>query len=115
MPSGRFCLLEIGATLTPVDRIETTLNGQTASNSARESCVSRIGMKHIATFAFGSLLLGSLAYAQAPSEPNSSASAATSSVVSPTDPNIETVRPSRIGSIEGDRFKHRRRPGQPAA
>lgn len=93
MPSGRFCLLEIGATLTPVDRIETTLNGQTASNSARESCVSRIGMKHIATFAFGSLLLGSLAYAQAPSEPNSSASAATSSVVSPTDPNIETVRP----------------------
>jgi hypothetical protein len=50
-------------------------------------------MKHIATFAFGSLLLGGLAYAQAPSESNSSASAVRSSVVSSTERSIEPVRP----------------------
>jgi hypothetical protein len=50
-------------------------------------------MKHIATFAFGSLLFGGLAYAQAPSESNSSASAVRSSVVSSTERSIEPVRP----------------------
>jgi hypothetical protein len=51
-------------------------------------------MKHIATFAFGSLLLGGLAYAQAPSESNSSPSAVRSSVVSSTERSIEPVRPA---------------------
>ena len=50
-------------------------------------------MKHIAKVAVGSLLLGSLAYAQAPSEPGSSASAATSSVISTTDGSIQPVQP----------------------
>lgn len=51
-------------------------------------------MKHIATFAFGSLLLGGLAYAQAPSESNSSPSEVRSSVVSSTERSIEPVRPA---------------------
>ena len=50
-------------------------------------------MKHFAKFAAGSLLLGSLAYAQAPSAPNSSASAVRSSVVSSTERSIEPVQP----------------------
>jgi len=56
------------------------------------SCVSRICMKHFAKFAAGSLLLGSLAYAQAPSEPSSSAPVG-ASMVSPRDRSIEPLRP----------------------
>jgi hypothetical protein len=50
-------------------------------------------MKRVAKFAVGSLLLGTLAYAQAPSDRSSSGSAATSSVVSTTSNSIEPVRP----------------------
>jgi Domain of unknown function (DUF5666) len=60
-------------------------------------------MKHIAKVAAGSLLLGSLAYAQAPSEPGSSASAATSSVISTTDGSVEPVQPvASIASKDTD-------------
>jgi hypothetical protein len=51
-------------------------------------------MHLIAKFAVGSLLLGSLVYAQVPSQTGSTASATTSSVVSPTDNNITPVRPA---------------------
>ena len=56
-------------------------------------------MKRVAKFAVGSLLLGSLAYAQAPSESGSlesrsSASAATSSVVSPSESGIKPIPPT---------------------
>jgi hypothetical protein len=56
-------------------------------------------MKRVAKFAVGSLLLGSLAYAQAPSESGSlesrsSASAAASSVVSPNENGIKPIQPT---------------------
>ena len=56
-------------------------------------------MKRVAKFAVGSLLLGSLAYAQAPSESGSlesrsSASVATSSVVSPSENGIKPIQPA---------------------
>ena len=56
-------------------------------------------MKRVAKFAVGSLLLGSLAYAQAPSESGSlesrsSASVATSSVVSPSENGIKPIQPT---------------------
>jgi hypothetical protein len=51
-------------------------------------------MNRVAKFAFGSLLIGSLVHAQAPSESASSASAVTSSVVSPTDGSIKPVPPT---------------------
>ena len=65
-------------------KFETTLAVHLASNWRGETRVPlRIGMNSVAKFAFGSLLLGSLAYAQAPSEPT--ASAATSAMASPAD------------------------------
>jgi hypothetical protein len=57
-------------------------------------------MNRVAKFAFGSLLLGSLAYAQAPSEP--AASAATSSIVSAPDGNIKPVPVSPDVSADAD-------------
>src|ERR1700693_1001378 len=46
-------------------------------------------MTFVTKFAFGSLLVGSLAWAQAPSEP--AASAATSAMVSPADSSIKPL------------------------
>jgi hypothetical protein len=51
-------------------------------------------MKLVAKFAAGSVLLSTFAYSQAPSESGSSASAATSSVISSTDASIEPVQPA---------------------
>jgi len=56
-------------------------------------------MHLIAKFAVGSLLLGSLVYAQVPSQTGSTASATTSSVVSPTDNNITPVRPAEPKAV----------------
>ncbi len=53
-------------------------------------------MKLVAKFAVGSLLLSTFAYSQAPSESGSSASAATSSVVSATDGSIKPVQPAVV-------------------
>ncbi len=51
-------------------------------------------MSRVAKIAFGSLLISSLVHAQAPSEAASSASAATSSVVSPAEGSIKPVQPA---------------------
>lgn len=51
-------------------------------------------MKLVAKLAVGSLFLSTFAYSQAPSESGSSASAATSSVISSTGTSIEPVQPA---------------------
>ena len=75
------------------DRIETTLSGQFASNWLGEYVrfTEKFDMTLVTKFAVGSLLLGGLACAQAPSEP--AASAATSAIVSSASPADPSIKP----------------------